>query len=121
MAQFRLPSTKKNIRAFLGSVGYYRRFIQGFTNQSALLTPTTSKLALGRVDWTKEMLAALHVLRKSLCDHCILTIPCLSDVYEMHTDASGIGIGAVLNVLRDSKEHPVAFFSRQLRGPEKKN
>ena len=69
------------------------------SSQTSLLSPATSKLA--RVEWTAEMMTAFHVLRKSLCDHCILTVQSLAEVYEMHTDASGVGIGAVLNVLRD--------------------
>jgi len=45
-------------------------------------------------------------------------VPCLSDQFQLHTDASGAGIGAVLNVIRD-EECPVAFYSRQLRKPER--
>ena len=40
--------------------------------------------------------------------------------YTLHTDASVLGLGAVLNVSRDGKEKPVAFFSRQLRCAEKR-
>ena len=37
----------------------------------------------------------------------------------LNTDASGLGIGATLNVIRDGVEKPVAFFSRQLQGAQK--
>ena len=36
----------------------------------------------------------------------------------LYTDASGRGIGACLHIKRDSKELPVAFYSRQLQGAE---
>ncbi len=36
----------------------------------------------------------------------------------MHTDASGKGIGGVLNVKRGEDVLPVAFYSQQLRGAE---
>ena len=42
------------------------------------------------------------------------------DQFEVHTDASGVGVGAVLNVIRGKEELPVAFYSWQLRGPEKR-
>ena len=40
-------------------------------------------------------------------------------MFVLHTDASGAGIGATLNVIRDEVEMPVAFFSRQLQGAQK--
>ncbi len=42
MAEFRKPITKKQLRSFLGSVGYYRMFVEGFANFSCKLTPATS-------------------------------------------------------------------------------
>ncbi len=120
MAEFRQPVTKRDLRAFLGSVGYYRRFIPNFAAHSALLTPATSGMAPVTVRWNQEMLGAFDHLRKSLCSHCVLTVPCVSDVFQLHTDASGVGVGCVLNVIRDGVEYPVAFYSRQLRGAEKR-
>ena len=48
----------------------------------------------------------------------MLTIPALSVFFTLHTDASGAGLGAVLSVLRDEMELPVAYFSKQLQGAE---
>ena len=78
-------------------------------------------MAPGRVEWTEEMLDAFHHLREALCCHCVLTVPCMSDTFQLHTDASGVGVGAVLNVIREGEEHPVAFYSRQLKGPERRH
>ena len=47
-----------------------------------------------------------------------MTIPNASDSYRLQTDASGLGIGAVLSVIRE-EEMPVAYYSRQLRSSEK--
>ena len=72
-----------------------------FANSSALLIPATAKTTPGRVVLTQEMLDAFHTLRESLCSQCVLTVPCVFDQFEVHTDASGVGIGAVLNVIRE--------------------
>ena len=56
------------------------------------------------------------VLHESLCIRCMLTIPAQSDFFRLHIDASGAGLGAVLSVLRDEMELPVAYFSKQLQG-----
>ena len=118
MKDYLQPVTRKDLRAFLGSVGYYRRFIDGFAKLSSSLTPATSVRAPGRIQWTPDMLDAFHSLRKSLCNFCVLNVPCSHDKFILHTDASGRGIGSVLNVFRDGEALPVAFYSRQLRGAE---
>ena len=68
--------------------------------------------------WTPEKEEAFQALKVSLCNHCLLTVPMCNDTFEVHTDASGKGVGAVLNVCRQNEELPVAFYSRQLRGAE---
>ena len=47
--------------------------------------------------------------RDCLCSAPCLSIPLPSDSFCLHTDASGLGIGAVLSVTRVRKEHPVAY------------
>ena len=64
------------------------------------------------------MLEAFHHLKVCLYDVCKLTIPSQEDTFVLHTDASGAGIGATLNVYRDGVEIPAAFFSRQLQGAQ---
>ena len=119
MAEFIQPRTKKQLRAFLGAASYYRRFICNFANYSSLLSPDTSKYAPGVVVWSVEKLEAFHKLKVSLVDVCVLTVPSSEDCFVLHTDASGAGIGATLNVLRDGEEKPVAFYSKQLQGAQK--
>ena len=63
---------------------------------------------------------AFVALRKSLCDACLLTVPDVSDLFRLHTDASGVGLGAVLSVVRGGVELPAAYFSKQLQGAQKR-
>ncbi len=56
----------------------------------------------------------------SLCNRVVLYVPLLSDEFVLYCDASGCGLGACLQVLRDGVELPVAFYSKQLRGAEKR-
>ena len=81
MKDYLQPVTRKDLRAFLGSVGYYRRFIDGFAKLSSSLTPATSVRAPGRIQWTPDMLDAFHSLRKSLCNFCVLNVPCSYDKF----------------------------------------
>ena len=120
MKDFRQPRTRKDMRSFLGAMSYYRRFIKDFANYSGILSPSTSKSAPNVVDWSSEMLDAFNKLKGVLVSVCVLTIPSQEDVFTLHTDASGLGVGATLNVVRKGEEFPVGFYSRQLQGAEKR-
>ena len=119
MESFILPKTRTQLRSFLGSMSYYRRFISNYASYSALLSPATSKSAPSVVVWDGARLEAFKTLKGILCTVCALTIPSSEDCFILNTDASGLGIGATLNVIRDGVEKPVAFFSRQLQGAQK--
>ena len=120
MAEYRMPKTKKQLRSFLGAAGYYRKFVKGFAKMSSVLSPWTAKLSPSVVEWTKEGLEAFKDIKVSLINLCILTIPSEEDVFVLHCDASGAGVGATLNVTREGESRPAAYFSKQLQGAEKR-
>ena len=115
---FALPTTKKQIRQFLGLTGYYRRFVPKYAEHSFELTEATRKSAPERILWNDCMYAEYYYLKDSLCALPSLTLPVPSDQFVLQTDASGIGLGAVLSVTRDGEELPVAFYSRKLQPRE---
>ncbi len=119
LREFAKPKSKKDLRAFLGAMSYYRRFVKGFGNLSSLLTPSTSLRAPHLVAWTGEMDAAYGKLKQSLCANVLLYTLSPDDDLKLYTDASGDGIGACLHGVRDGEELPIAFFSRQLRPAER--
>ena len=120
MKDFVRPVTKKQLRSFLGMMSYYRRFILNFAKYSSVLSPSTSKSAPSVVDWSSSMLDAFNFLKGALVSVSVLTIPSQEDVFSVHTDASGLGVGATLNVVREGVELPVGFYSKQLQGAEKR-
>ncbi len=67
MADFMKPVTKKQLRSFLGSMSYYRKFVEGFAKMSALLTLATSLCSPSWVNWTEEMTSAFKQMGESLC------------------------------------------------------
>ncbi len=113
-----LPRTRKQLRAFLGLIGFYRKFIKEYHRWSSALTPSTSRNAAGVVEWTSQMMEAFRGLRDQLSSSVCLIVPCVSDVFVVESDASATGIGAVLSVRRNDELLPVAFFSRQLKGTQ---
>ena len=118
MRDYIRPHTKRQLKAFLGAASYYRQFVFRFAWHSSSLSPSTHLTAPAVVSWDDSKLEAFQHLKVSLCNLCILTIPSSEDEFSLHTDASAMGIGATLNVIREEKELTVAFFSRQLQGAQ---
>ena len=98
LAAYKKPVTKRTLRSFLGCMSYYRKFIPHYADMSALLTPSTSVSAPKVVAWTVDMDRAFDRLKVSLCNHVSLTIPSVADIFTLHTDASGFGIGACVSM-----------------------
>ena len=112
------PRTKKGLRAFLGSVGFYRRYLKKLAHWTSILTPMTSKQAPQSVEWTEKGEGAFHSICNFFGDTPNITVPLPCDVLSIVSDASGRGVGGVLQVMRDGEWTPSAYFSRQLRGAE---
>ena len=118
--EFQFPKTKKHVRQFLGLTGYYRRFVPHYSEHTFHLTETTKKSAPDCVRRTNELLSEFEYLKEHLCNMPSLTLPLPSDSYLLQTDASGVGLGAVLSVCRGDQELPVAFHSRKLKERERR-
>ena len=101
---------------------YYSQFIPHYADMARLLHQDTCKAAPDRVVWCNELIQCFRTLQSSLTSNSLLTLPTLSDEFLLQTDASGVGLGAVLSVVREGKEKelPVAFWSRSLNDREKK-
>ena len=117
---FQPPQTKKQVRQFLGLTGYYRRFIQNFAEHSFHLTEATRKSSPDRVVLSDSLCDEFHFLQDALCVLPSLTLPVPKDNFLLQTDASAVGLGAVLSVIRGDEELPVAFFSRKLQPRERR-
>ena len=78
LAQYSRHVTKKRLREFLGSVGFYRYYVELLAKQTAILTPLTAKLAPSKIVWTKEGELAFTNICKCIADTCSLFIALLS-------------------------------------------
>nr|GEZ19254.1 hypothetical protein [Tanacetum cinerariifolium] len=106
------PMTPTEVRQFLGLVGYYRRFIEGFSLISKPLTKLTQKNK--KFEWEMEAEEAFQTLKQKLCCAPILALPAGSDDFVVYCDTSLRGFGAVLM----QREKVIAYASRQLRTHE---
>ena len=103
------PTTSKQVRAFLGLVGYYRKFIKGCTKIAKLLTLLTRQQV--KFEWTPEHQAAFVHLKDAILQAPILHYPNPNKTYIVYTDASDDACGAQLSQEHDGTEFPLAFLS----------
>ncbi|GJT24382.1 putative reverse transcriptase domain-containing protein [Tanacetum coccineum] len=101
------------IRQFLGLVGYYRRFIEGFSKIAKSMTKLTQKNV--KFDWGEKEEAAFQFIKQKLCSAPILALPKGSEKFVVYCDASHKGLGAMLM----QNEKVIAYASRQLKTYEK--
>ncbi len=108
--EFPVPTTRRELRRFLGMVGYYRCFCNNF---SSVVAPFT-RLCSPKVDfsWTNDCQQAFLSAKSLLCSAPVLSAPEVSRVSQLEVNASAVGAGAVLlQEGADGLAHPVSYFS----------
>lgn len=113
-----VPGSKDQLKSFLGLASYYRKFASNFAE---IAEPLHALLKKDKEFWWTELQqGAFDSLKVSLSSAPIRAYPEQRKPYFVHTDASGVGIGAVLTQTDGANaEHPVAFISRTLGRSER--
>lgn len=116
---FPTPQSKKNIRQFLGKINFYHKYIPDSTR---LLEPLHNLLRDNTpFRWTDVQNRAFEEIKDYLCKSPVLAIFDPNRPTFLFTDASGLGVGAILKQVQDDEElHPVAYFSKKLSHSQKK-
>jgi len=109
--------TLTELRAFLGTSGYYRRFVKNF---SSIAAPLFALMKKGiEFVWTDECQTAFETLKSRLTSAPILALPTDEGTYTLDTDASDYGLGAVLSQKQDGVERVIAYASRTMTKSER--
>ena len=85
------PETKKQLRSFLGLVGFYRKFVPNFALLALPLTDLTRKGNPNKLLWSDSAENAFQALRNSLTKFSILKLPNVKEPFVLQTDASDRG------------------------------
>lgn len=113
------PKTVAELRSFLGYVNFMKRFIPNMSTETA---PLNELLKAGKkYEWGLGQSHAFNRLKKLLCNAATLGYYNLEDDTEVITDASPVGLGALL-VQKNAKgeERVISYASRSLSGVERR-
>jgi hypothetical protein len=114
---FPVPTNLTQLRAALGLFSYYRKFIKDFSRMAKPMTLLLRKET--PFLWTNKQQIAFDQLKKRLITAPVLKYPDFEQSFVIFTDASGVGLGAVLSQKDEQgKEGVIAYASRSLNQAE---
>jgi hypothetical protein len=106
------PKTKRGVQRFLGLINYDRMFLKYITEQTRPLYKLVEKDS--KFVWDLECESAFQKIKENWNRRLELNLPDMEKEFELETDASNIGLGAVLR----QENKPVAYISRSLSKSE---
>jgi deoxyuridine 5'-triphosphate nucleotidohydrolase len=112
------PTNLRELRQFLGLASYYRKFVEGFAKIAAPLNQLMKKEI--SYEWEQQHQEAFEYLKKRLVTTPILAHPDFNKPFVIMTDASALGLGAVLSQKDDNgRETVIRYASRRTNDAER--
>ena len=112
-----LPHDLSSLRSFLGCAGYYRQFIPHYADIAAPLYKLQQKGVA--YNWSHECNVAFETLKRVLTTAPVLAYSKFDTSFIVDTDASNIGLGAVLSQVQDRQEKVIAYAAKTLSKAER--
>jgi hypothetical protein len=106
------PKNLSEVRTYLGFTGYYRRFVQNYSELAKPLTELTKKGAAFK--WTSAQQAAFEEIKDQIEKLPLLYYPKPDVDFHLKVDASLFAIGGALEQEQDGKLVPLGFASKTL-------
>lgn len=115
--QFPQPRTPKNIKQFLGLCGYYRQFVPDFSTTTEPLTALLKKDTPFK--WTSTCAESFEKLKGQLANSGVLVYPKTDRPFTLVTNASAVGVSAILEQPYGGSMKPIMHISRTLNPHER--
>lgn len=112
VVEYERPKNVHDVRRFIGLASYFRKFIPQFSTVAKPLLKLTEDRA--KFLWDDACESAFETLKRLLTEAPILAFPDFDEEFVLTTDASGIGLGAILTQRVNGSERVVAYASRCL-------
>ena len=116
IAKMPAPKNSKEVKQFLGLVGYYRKFVPRFADISRVLTHLTKKDV--EFKWTPECENCFLILKEFLQQAPILRYLDPQASYTLYREASKYAYAGVLTQHNEGIDHPITYISGLFRGSQ---
>ncbi|GFY39347.1 hypothetical protein TNIN_376681 [Trichonephila inaurata madagascariensis] len=110
IANYKQPTTVRNLRKFLGILNFYRKFLPKAAHIQAPLQEflkNSKKNDKREVEWNVEAISAFNQCKNQLANVTLLAHPSQDADLTLMTDASDIGLGASLNEITSDGFKPL--------------
>lgn len=108
----------KQVRSFIGLISWYRRFLK---NLATIAEPITRLLKEDQVwIWSEEQEKAFAEIKNQLTSPPVMSHPDFNLKFTIQTNASAVGLGAVLLQVQNGQEKVIAYASRTMTRSERK-
>ena len=107
------PTTKKDVRTFLGMTGYYRRFFSGLRYHCGAPNGIHQKEITRTNSMGWQSGTSFQRLKQMLVSAPLIQNPDFARTFILQTNASEVRVGAVLSQ-GEEEDRPIAYFSRKL-------
>ena len=119
-----IPKTVTDVRSFLGFTNYYRRFIKDYAKVArplnALISGENASKKKKLIEWNSDCQRAFDELKKLCTSAPVLAYANYKREFQLHIDASEIGLGGVLYQKDDQgNQRVIAHASRSLTQTER--
>lgn len=115
--EYPVPQSLKDLRAFLGLSGYYRKFVKDYAKISIPLYALTKKGV--KYVWTTNCDSAFQALKLALTSPPLLAYPDYDKHFKVYTDASSFAVGGVLAQDKNGTERVICYVGRSLKPAER--
>jgi len=116
LVNYPIPINAKEVKSFLGLVGYYRKFIKDFSKKAK---PLTNLLKQNQpFIWSDNCQDSFIFFKNILINEPLLQYPDFNQPFNITTDASNVAIGAILSQGKIGSDLPIAYASRTLNKAE---
>ena len=112
-----VPTDVSQLRAFVGLMNYYGKFIPQLSTQLAPLYKLLEKDQ--EWEWSEECQSTFHKCQSLLSSDAVLVHYDTNKPLRLACDASSYGLGVVLSHVLSDGEHPIAYASRTLTKAER--
>ncbi len=112
-----VPENTTELRRFLGMAQYYRQYINDYADVARPLYDMLKED--GPAVWEQAQQEAFDIIKNKLATEPIKAYPDFNKPFKLYTDASDIGLGAVLvQDDKEEKEKVIAYEARRLSASE---